>query len=41
LLPEVERAEIEGIPAAVVSIEVTVSPVSEMEKKYSGTLLRF
>jgi hypothetical protein len=41
LVPEVEGAQIEAISAGAVSIKVTVSLVSEMEKKYSGTMLRF
>jgi hypothetical protein len=41
LFPEVEGAQIGAVSGGVVFIEVTVSLVSEMEKKYSGTLLRF
>jgi hypothetical protein len=41
LVPEVEGAQIGAISGGVVSIKVTVSLVSDMEKKYSGTLLRF
>jgi hypothetical protein len=41
LVPAVEGAQIGAISEGAVYIEVTVSLVSEMEKKYSGTLLRF
>jgi hypothetical protein len=41
LVAEVEGSQIGAISGGVVSTNVTVSLVLEMEKKYSGTLLRF
>jgi hypothetical protein len=36
--PEVEGAQIGAISGGAVAVKVTVSLVSEMEKKYSGTV---
>ena len=41
MVPEIEGAQIEAVSGGAVSIKVTVPLVSEMEKKYSGTMLRF
>jgi hypothetical protein len=41
VVPEVEGAEIGAIFRGAVSIHVVDSLVSEMEKRFSGTLMEF
>jgi hypothetical protein len=40
LVPELEATQFGAISGGAVSINVTLSLVSEMEKKYAGTVLR-